>query len=55
MADSAELHKSVVQHVVETPYPTIIILIVEHAEAGTHDLVMIFDELPPVSELRKLG
>jgi hypothetical protein len=44
-----------VQQVVETPYPTIIILIEEHEEAGTHDLVMIFDELLPVTELRKLG
>jgi hypothetical protein len=55
LADSAELHKSVVQHVVETPYPAIIKLIAEHAEAGTHDLVMIDDELLPVSELKRLG
>jgi hypothetical protein len=27
----------------------------EQDEVGTHDLVMIFDELPPVTDVNKLG
>ena len=53
--DSAELHKLVVQQVVVTPYPAIIKLIEEQAAVGTHDLVMIVDELLPVSEEKILG
>jgi hypothetical protein len=53
--DSAKLHKFVSQHVVVTPYPAIIKLMAEQDEVGTHDLVMIFDELPPVADVNKLG
>ena len=53
--DSAELHKLVVQQVVATPYPAINKLIEEQAAVGTHDLVVIDDELLPVSEEKILG
>ena len=53
--DSAELHKSVMQHVVATPYPAIIRFIAEQADVGTHALVTIVDELPPDIEPNKLG